>query len=142
MPKEETRKQIRMTIDDRVLADYDLYYFGIHKQAKKRPIPHPYHESINQWMIMKRPMMNALKKRWKDFIVWFIHRQGYANLRIEKCEMVFTTYFGTCESGFLIDDDSKHLYRLTLSCGVDRERPRTQIDVYYTEKEEDTCYGE
>lgn len=136
-----------MIIDNTVLKNYEDHYFSIHKKAKKKPIKHPYHESINEWMIMKRPMMNALKQRWKDFIVWFIDSQGYTNLRIEKCEMRFDTFYmtdrrhdvdnsvpkfiidGLCESGFIVDDDNKHLTSLSLNCHVDRERPRTEISV-------------
>ena len=73
------KKHIKLTIDEQTLAEYDKHYFSIHTKATKRPIAHPYHESINQWMIMKRPMMNALKGKWKDFIVWFIEQQGDAN---------------------------------------------------------------
>lgn len=138
---------IHLTIDDDVLNKYEEYYFSIHKRAKKKPIAHPYHESINQWMIMKRPMMNALKQKWKDFIVWFVHDQGLENLRIEKCEMTFVTYYktklrhdidnscpkfiidGLCEAGLIVDDDSKHITTLTLKCGVDSNRPRTEIDI-------------
>ena len=153
------KKHIKLTIDAQSLAEYDKHYFSIHTKAAKRPIPYPFHESINQWMIMRRPMMNALKRKWKDFIVWFIERQGYANLRIEKCELVFSTYFNTnrrhdvdntcpkfiidglCESGLLVDDDSTHVQRLTLMCGVDRQRPRTEIDIYYWNSKEDTQNG-
>lgn len=96
---------------------------------------------------MKRPMMNALKQKWKNFIVWFVEHCGYTNEQIDKCEMEFTTYFktrirhdvdncvpkfildGLAESGFIIDDDSKHLTSLTLKCGYDKERPRTEIKV-------------
>lgn len=143
------KKRIKLTIDEQVLQGYEKYYFALHPKASKRPIAHPYHESINQWMIMKRPMMNALKAKWKDFIVWFIDQQGYTNLRIEQCELTFKTYFGTgrrhdvdntcpkfildglCESGFIEDDDSTHIQRLTLMCGVDKEHPRTEILVNY-----------
>ena len=70
---------------------------------------------------MKRPMMNALKQKWKEFSKWIIESQGYSNLHIEKCEMKFTTYYktnrrhdvdaacpkfildGFAESGFIID---------------------------------------
>lgn len=153
------KKHIRLVIDDGVLAEYDKYYFAIHTKATKRPIKRPYHESINQWMIMRRPMMNALKARWKDFIVWFIEQQGYTNLRIEKCELTFTTYFNTnrrhdvdntcpkfildglCDSGFIVDDDSGHIQKITLKCGVDMKRPRTEIDVYYQEQKEATDNG-
>jgi len=104
-------------------------------------------------------MMNSLKGKWKDFIVWFIDQQGYSNLRIDKCELVFTTYFNTnrrhdvdntcpkfildglCESGFIIDDDSTHVLKLTLMCAVDKDRPRTEIDIYYWDKKEDADNG-
>ena len=77
-----------------------------------------------------------------------VHRnQGYTNLHIEKCEMKFTIYYGTnrrhdidngvpkfildgfSESGFIVDDDSRHLTTLTLQCGYDKEKPRTEIEV-------------
>lgn len=138
---------IKLVIDNSVLADYDEYYFSIHTKAKKKPIAHPYHESINVWMIMKRPMMNALKQRWKDFIVWFIDNQGYSNLHIDKCELSFATYYqthrrhdvdnsvakflidGLVESGFIIDDDSSHIKKITMECFVDSHNPRTEITV-------------
>ena len=100
---------------------------------------------------MKRPMMNALKQRWKEFMIWFIEYNGYTNLHIEKCDMIFTSYFktkirhdvdnttpkfaldGLAESGFIIDDDSKHLMSLTLKCGYDKENPRTEIEVIIEE---------
>lgn len=138
-------ESIKLVIDNNVLEQYEAYYFTIHKKASKRPIAHPYHESINTWMIMKRPMMNALKQKWKDFIVWFVRAQGYANLRIEKCEIEQTVYYpnnrrhdidnsvpkfvldGLVESGMIIDDDCKHITKLTLKCETDNEYPRTEL---------------
>ena len=140
-------QSINMTIDEEVLSRYEEYYFGIHTKAKKKPIGQPYHESINVWMIMKRPMMNALKQKWKEFIVWFINNQGYSNLHINRCELQFRTYYpnnrrhdvdnsvpkfildGLVESGFVEDDDSKHIEKLTLECFTDTEHPRTEITV-------------
>lgn len=131
--------------DNRTLDRYCEHYFSIHTRAKKRPIAHPYHESINTWMIMKRPMMNALKQKWKDFIEWFVIDEGYANLRIQKCELIVTAYYpnerrhdvdnsvpkfildGFVQSGMIVDDDSLHLTSLTLKCGIDVERPRTEL---------------
>lgn len=140
-------EHIKLVIDDEVLERYEEHYFSIHTKAKKKPIAHAYHESINVWMVMKRAAMNALKQRWKDFIVWFINDQGYSNLRIEKCDLSFSTYYpnnrrhdvdnscpkfildGLVESGFIVDDDSEHLTKLTLQCAIDMRRPRTEIDV-------------
>lgn len=140
-------REIKLVIDEDVLREYEEYYFSIHTKAKKKPIVNPYHESINVWMIMKRPMMNALKQRWKDFIVWFIENQGYSNLHIEKCELSFITYYSThrrhdvdnsnpkflidglVESGFIVDDSSDHITKIMLECSVDTDRPRTEIFV-------------
>lgn len=136
---------ITLTIDKSVLEEYNAYYFAEHPKAHKEPIPHPYHESINVWMIMRRPMMNALKQKWKDFICWFVKSKGYSNLHIEKCEIYQTVYYpnnrrhdpdnsvpkfildGLVQSGMLSDDDNKHIKKLTLRCLVDTEYPRTEI---------------
>lgn len=140
-------ENLKLVIDGRTLEDYERTYFRLHSKATKKPIENPYHPLMNQWMIMKRPMMNALKQKWSDFIVWFINKQGYSNLLIEKCKMKFTTYYktnrrhdvdaaspkfildGFTESGFIIDDDSTHLISLTLECYVDKEYPRTEIEI-------------
>ena len=148
-------KTIRLVFDEETLRRYEEEcYFVKHPKAKKKPLAHPYHESINVWMIMKRPQMNALKQKWKDFGVWFIEDQGYTNLLIEKCEMIFTVYYpnnrrhdpdntspkmimdSLVESGFIVDDDSSHILSRTLRCDVDKERPRTEILVKIIEQKE------
>lgn len=143
---------LKLTIDNNTLSEYEKYYFKQHPKARKKPIQNPYHPSINEWMVMKRPMMNALKQKYKDFIIWFIENQGYTNLHIKKCEMIFTTYYktnrshdvdnttpkfildGFVESGFIIDDDWKHLHQITLQCSVDNNNPRTEITVLIMEE--------
>ena len=147
---------IGLIIDSDVMKGYYDVYFDIHPRAQKVPLPYPYHESINKWMIMKRPMMNALKQKWKDFIVWFVNAQGYSNLRIIKCDIEFRTYYSTgrrhdtdnscpkfiidglCESGMIVDDDSNHVASLLLKCFVDRDRPRTEIYIRNIELEGET----
>lgn len=139
------QNSILFVIDNSVLDSYAEYYFSIHTKATKQPIKNPYHESINLWMIMKRPAMNGLKQKWKDFIKWFVNEQGYANLHIEKCEISQTIYYSTnrrhdidnsvpkfvldglVESGMIVDDDCKHITKLTLQCDVDRDHPRTEL---------------
>lgn len=146
--------EILLIIDNNTLLEYEKYYFKLHPRAKKKPIEQPYHPSINKWFVMKRPMMNALKQKWGDFIVWFIKYKEYENLKINTCNMTFTSYFktkirhdtdntvpkfildGLAESGFIIDDDSKHLEALTLKCGYDKDNPRTEIlvtDITYNQ---------
>ena len=147
MDKKENN-MIKLVIDNSTLERYEQYYFSIHPRASKRPIENPYHPTINTWMIMKRPMMNALKQKWKDFIVWFINDLGYANMNIERCSMKCTTFYknnrrhdcdnsvekfifdGLSEAKFIVDDDSKHLTSITLECYVDKDNPRTEIEVY------------
>lgn len=140
-------RELKVIIDKNALHRYEEYYFGIHKRATKKPIPHPYHESINVWMIMKRPMMNALKGKWKDFIAWLVQDQGYDNLHIDRCDLVFDTYYATyrrhdvdnscpkfiidglCEGGLLVDDSSDHVESILLRCAVDEDNPRTEITI-------------
>ena len=142
-----TRKKIKLVIDNTVLDKYNKHYFSTHPRATKPPIKQPYHESINVWMIMRRPLMNALKQKWKDFIKWFVTDKGYANLRIDKCIINQKIYYpnnrrhdpdnstpkfildGLVECGMIIDDDSKHIKKLTLECDSDVEHPRTEIIV-------------
>ena len=139
---------IKLTIDNTTIEEYEKVYFAKHPKAKKSPIAHPYHESINQWMIMKRPQMNALKQRWKEFIKWVVVSSNYKDTHVEQCEIKFITYYrsthrhdidnscpkfiidGLCESGLILDDDSKHITSLTMQCFVDVDNPRTEIEIY------------
>lgn len=141
------KKVIKLVIDDKVLDRYSEHYFTEHPRATKRPIKHPYHESINSWMILKRAAMNALKQKWKDFIKWFIDEQGYSNLRIEKCEISQSVYYptkrrhdpdnsvpkfildGFVESGFVVDDDCTHIRKLVLVCETGSDYPRTEFTI-------------
>lgn len=139
------REKILLVIDNDIIDRYTEHYFTVHPKAQKKPIPRPYHESINSWMIMKRPMMNSLKQKWKDFICWLVRDQGYYNLRIEKCEIIQTIYYptkrrhdidntvpkfildGLVNSQMIIDDDCLHITKLTMMCEIDSDNPRTEI---------------
>jgi hypothetical protein len=142
-------KELKLVIDNNVLDKYSEYYFQKHPKAKNKPIENPYHPSTNQWMILKRPIMNSLKQRWKDFIVWFINDLGYQDLKINSCEVEVCTYRkvnrafdldnttikfiqdGFVEAGLLIDDNYKVLHKLTLTGGIDKNNPRTEIIIKY-----------
>lgn len=139
--------ELKIVIDNSILEQYNRFYFRLHPKATKKPIETPYHPSINAWMIMKRPVMNRLKGQWKDFIVWLMQYLGYKDMKINTCDIIFTTYFptkarhdtdnnvpkfildGLTESGFIIDDDSKHLKSLTLKCDYDKNNPRMEFDI-------------
>lgn len=91
--------------------------------------------------------MNALKQKWKDFVVWWINDLGLANEKLDNFDIIVTVFFnskrrhdvdnqvpkfildGFSESGFIIDDDEKHLHSLTLRTNYDKENPRTEIEI-------------
>jgi hypothetical protein len=136
-----------MVLNQEVLSKYNEYYFKKYPRRSKIPIEHPYHESINKWFIMQRPQMNQLKQNWKEFICYWINTLGYQNMMLNCFEMTFTTYMpskrrvdpdntvpkfildGFSESGFIVDDDGKHLKSLTLKTDYDKNDPRTEIEV-------------
>lgn len=138
-------KTIQLTIDNSVLERYNKYYFSLHPKAHVPPIKQPYHESINAWMVMRRPAMNSLKQKWKDFIKWLVEEQGYSNLHIERCEISQNIFYSTnrrhdcdnttpkaildglVESGMIVDDDFNHVTKVILMCGVDKLNPRTEL---------------
>jgi Holliday junction resolvase RusA-like endonuclease len=146
-------EEIKLIIDDALLDEYADYYFKKHPRARKKPIEKPWHPSINQWMILPRIQMNALKQKWKDFGVWWIEKLGYTDMMLRSFDMTFTVFRNTrrrvdpdnccpkmildsfTESGFIVDDDGKHLHSLTLKTDYDKEYPRTEILVRILDEE-------
>jgi len=142
-------KTIKLVLDQVVLDQYTDYYFKLHPKAKKKPIEHPYHPSINTWCILPRIQMNALKQKWKDFGVWWLTILGYKDMKLDSFDIVETVYFNSkrrhdvdnqvpkflldsfTEAGFIVDDDEKHLHSLTLKTAYDKENPRTEIEIIY-----------
>ena len=136
---------IKLILDENVLNKYNEYYFKNHPRAKKCPIEHPYHPSINIWCIKSRVQMNHLKQTWKSFIVWWIQQLKYDDMKIDKFEIEFHIYHptkrrtdpdnfspkfimdGFTESRFIVDDDREHCRKLTIMCDVDKNNPRTEI---------------
>lgn len=91
---------------------------------------------------MKR---NNLKQAWKEMIVWWIDQIGLSNKGIEEFELELKMYMpskrradpdnftpkfildGFVDSGLIVDDDGRHLKKLSLSMGYDKENPRTEF---------------
>lgn len=138
---------IKLTLDQKVLDAYNKYYFIEHPKAKKIPIEHCYHPSINTWCILPRIQMNALKQKWKDFVKFWMKLEKLENRQLDNFDIVQTVFFNTkrrhdvdntvakfildgfTESGFIVDDDEKHLHSLTLKTGYDKENPRTEFEI-------------
>lgn len=147
-------KEIKIVLDNSVLEKYNLYYFSQHPRAKKEPIEHPWHPSINVWFVMQRPQMNSLKQKWKDFIIWVINDLGYQDSKFDLFDMEYIVYMptkrridpdnispkfindGLVESGFIVDDDGKHMRSLILRTEYDKEYPRSEIYIRPIEKKE------
>ena len=138
---------IKLTLDQTVLDKYNKYYFLEHPKAKKVPIEHPWHPSINVWCILPRIQMNALKQKWKDFVKFWMKLEKLENRQLDNFDIILTVFFNTrrrhdtdnqvpkfildgfTECGFIVDDDEKHLHSLTLKTGYDKENPRTEIEI-------------
>ena len=53
--------EYKLIIDQKVVDEYNQYYFKQHPRAKRPPIERPLHPTMNSWMILPRIQMNALK---------------------------------------------------------------------------------
>lgn len=140
-------RKIKLILDNEVLSRYNDYYFTIHQKAKKIPIEKPIHPSLNTWIILPRIQMNALKQKWADLICWWIKDLGYENLKLDSFEITVTVFFDAnrrhdldnntpkfildafTKTGFIVDDDDKHLRSLTIKSGYDKDNPRTEIEL-------------
>ena len=147
MSHEIYKDKIKLVLDNNVIEEYNKYYFRQHPKAKKKPIEKPIHPSINQWCILPRIQMNALKQKWKDFVEYWIKKEGLTNRQLDDFSVVMTVFFdnkirkdadnyspkfimdGWTESGFIVDDDWKHLKSLTIIPDYDKENPRTEFEI-------------
>lgn len=147
--------EYRIVIDQQVVDEYNQKYFKEHPRAKKPPIDRPVPVSLNQYLVMRRPQQNAIKQHWKDFISYYCRKLGYDGLMLNKFEVEITIYMPTrrrfdldnhiatsgklifdpmTECGMIIDDDSLHLTKLSITGCVDKENPRTELTILVIEE--------
>lgn len=137
--------EYKIIIDQQLVDEYCESYFKVHPRARKKPIEKPYHPSINEWCILRRTSMNNLKQLHKDFMMWCVKKLGYENLKLNKFDMIIKIYKktrvrsdcdnyspkfwndGLTESGFIIDDDYKHMRSILTTIEYDKENPRTEL---------------
>lgn len=139
----------KIIIDQKTVDQYNKYYFKLHPRAKKKPIERPIMPTLNQIMSSQRVQIAALKAKYKEFGIWLIKRLGYENLQIDKFELDLHVYMPSnrrfdldnsvgsvkvladsfTETGFIVDDNSKHMIKLTITGEVDKENPRTEITI-------------
>ncbi len=146
-------REIKLILDQELLNKYYVYYFSKHPRAKKTPIKKPRHPSINQWVLMTRLQKNSEKQKWKEFVIWWLDELKLSNMKLSRFEVTETVYFDTkrrtdpdnitpkwildgfVESGFIVDDDGKHLSSLTLKTDYDKNWPRTEFLIKVLEDE-------
>lgn len=149
-------------LNQSVVDEYVKHYFKTHKRAKNHPLEvpeskkkresrkkervfYPFLPSLNQWFILQRFTMNALKQKWKDFWIWFVEKKGWGNLELDQVEMKVEMWAwdnrgrdvdnyassikfvldGLVEAGFLKDDNWFIIPKESFEFkGVDGENPR------------------
>jgi Holliday junction resolvase RusA-like endonuclease len=130
---------INIIINSNTLEKYNTYYFSKYPKRKKLPIESPLHPSMNKWMVMRRPQMNDLKQKWKEFGLWLLKEKNLDGLHIDKCKITITFYFkdkrridldnrspkflfdAFVEGGLLIDDSYFHVNPLVFIGKYDKE---------------------
>lgn len=145
---------IEIEFTEELLEMWTEKYMKSHPRTKKKPIASPIHESINIWSIMRRPMMNSLKSRWKDFGKFVVDYYGLTDLGISKCKckyIVHKTYVKSykrsdCDnivpkfildsltaeaSGVLVDDSCDVIEELTLSIINEQNSYKSSKIVFY-----------
>ena len=142
-------KEIRIVIDQETVDAYNQFYLSEHSKARVPPITEVHHPSMNKWMIMSRPAMNALKQKWKAFMIWICDNRGLSDMNIEKCSMRYILYFpskghrrdnsnyapkfiedGLVDAHFIVDDSSEHVVSISIEGNYySKENPRTEIIV-------------
>lgn len=81
-------------------------YFKKHPKAKNKPISSAVHESLNTWTIMRRPMANSLKQKWKEFGKFVIEKNGLLDLGIKKCKCKYIAHKSYVNSKRRMDCDN------------------------------------
>lgn len=146
-------KELRIVLDQGTVERYNAHYFKLHPRARKAPIISPVHPSLNIWMIMRRPEMNGLKQKYKDYIVFVAEENGISGIGIDDCDITMHYFFpinrrhdcdnytpkffldGLTEAGVITDDDFLHVHSLRTYGDIDRENPRTEIIITYKTEE-------
>lgn len=69
----------------------NITFLSIQKTTKPQ-IDKPRHPSINQWYILPRIQMNALKQKWKLFGCWLINELRYLNMKKDSFDIIMIVF--------------------------------------------------
>ena len=100
------KDKIVITFTPELLEEWTKIYLKKHPRTKKKPIAKPIHESLNVWTIMRRPMANALKQKWKEFVQFCVDYYKLNDLGISKCKCKYIAHKGYVKSKRRSDIDN------------------------------------
>ena len=86
MKDKREKEIIEIEFTEDLLNIWTDKYMKKHPRAKKKPLQFSSHPSLNTWIILKRPSMNALKQKWADFTEFVVDYYGLRDLGIKKCK--------------------------------------------------------
>lgn len=137
--------EIKITITQRDVDEFNAAYFKAHPKAKKHLIETPQHPSLNQYVTACNMKSNSMKQNWKDFMIFILNKNNLQDIHIDSCEVTYVTYFknkhkhdldnispkfifdGLVAGGFIVGDDMTHIKKLTIMGGYDKENPRIEL---------------
>lgn len=92
--EKDLRQKDKIVIEftEELLNEWTSIYMKKHPRARKPPLETPAQPSLNKWAILRRPMMNAQKQRYKDFVKFVVEHYGLKDLGISECKCRFITY--------------------------------------------------
>lgn len=154
MKDNREKDEIVIEFTEELLEEWTKEYMKKHPKTKKKPIDSPIHPSINVWSIMRRPMMNSLKQKWKDFGKFVVRHYGLEDLGISKCKckyIVHKTYVKSKRrsdsdniipkfildslsaeaSGVICDDSSDVIEELTLKIEYEKNSKNSSKIIFY-----------
>lgn len=109
MEEKDSRQKdiISIKFTEELLEEWiNKVYFKKHPKAKNKPINSAVHESLNTWTIMRRPMANSLKQKWKEFGKFVAEKNGLLDLGIKKCKCKYIAHKSYVNSKKRMDCDN------------------------------------
>lgn len=144
---------IKIVIDEKIVKEYEDFYFIKYPKRKKRPLEKPFPPNLNKFILWKRPEQNIVKQIWKEFIGYVA--LDYDNLALDECEIEFKftfpdkrrrdldNYLSTSAkliidgltqadgNNMIVDDSYNNIKKITASAEYKKGISKTEIIIRY-----------
>lgn len=144
---------IKIVIDEKMVKEYEDFYFIKYPKRKKRPLEKPFPPNLNKFILWKRPEQNIVKQIWKEFIGYVA--LDYDNLALDECEIEFKftfpdkrrrdldNYLSTSAkliidgltqadgNNMIVDDSYNNIKKITASAEYKKGISKTEIIIRY-----------